>query len=64
MAAGPSELNPPPLALLLSAALLQVGDSFQLERLGYFAVDKDAAPGRPVLNRTVALRESAVKKKM
>jgi len=42
----------------------KVGESFQLERVGYFAVDPDTTPGHPVLNRTVGLRESAVKKKM
>ena len=33
------------------------GDKFQFERMGYFCVDPDSAPGRPVLNRTVTLRE-------
>jgi len=32
---------------------------FQFERQGYFCVDrKDSAPGRPVFNRTVTLRDS------
>ena len=31
---------------------------FQLERLGYFAVDPDSRPGALVLNRTVTLKES------
>jgi glutaminyl-tRNA synthetase len=34
-----------------------IGQAFQLERLGYFALDPDSAPGRLVLNRTVSLRE-------
>ncbi len=35
---------------------------FQFERLGYFCVDnKDSAPGRPVFNRTVTLRDSWAK---
>jgi glutaminyl-tRNA synthetase len=34
------------------------GDHFQFERLGYFCVDPDSAPGRPVFNRTVALRDT------
>ena len=39
------------------------GTRFQLERLGYFCVDPDAAPGRPVLNRTVTLRDTWAKVK-
>ncbi|CAA7032255.1 unnamed protein product [Microthlaspi erraticum] len=35
-----------------------VGDTFQFERLGYFAVDKDSSPEKLVFNRTVALRDS------
>lgn len=35
---------------------------FQFERLGYFCVDRrDSAPGRPVFNRTVTLRDSWAK---
>ena len=35
------------------------GESFQFERTGYFAVDfKDSAPGAPVFNRTVTLKDS------
>jgi glutaminyl-tRNA synthetase len=30
----------------------------QFERLGYFARDRDSAPGRPVFNRTVGLRDT------
>ncbi|CAI0454610.1 unnamed protein product [Linum tenue] len=41
--------------LLKSAA---VGDRFQFERLGYFAVDKDSAPDHLVFNRIVTLRDS------
>ncbi|KAJ0247535.1 Glutamine--tRNA ligase [Hirschfeldia incana] len=35
-----------------------LGDRFQFERLGYFAVDKDSEPGKIVFNRTVTLRDS------
>ncbi|KAH0893518.1 hypothetical protein HID58_055947, partial [Brassica napus] len=35
-----------------------VGDRFQFERLGYFAVDKDSEPGKLVFNRTVTFRDS------
>ncbi len=39
------------------------GERFQFERNGYFCVDsKDSAPGKPVFNRTVALRDSWAKK--
>jgi glutaminyl-tRNA synthetase len=37
------------------------GGRFQFERLGYFCADKDARPGKPVFNRTVALRDSWAK---
>ena len=33
----------------------------QFERVGYFARDKDSAPGKPVFNRTVGLRDSYAK---
>lgn len=35
-----------------------VGDRFQFERLGYFAVDNDSTPEKLVFNRTVTLRDS------
>ncbi|MHB8352880.1 MAG: glutamine--tRNA ligase/YqeY domain fusion protein [Burkholderiales bacterium] len=39
------------------------GERFQFERNGYFVVDdRDAAPGRPVFNRAVTLREVWVKR--
>ena len=39
-------------------ASLPAGTVLQLERTGYFVVDRDGAPGRPVLNRSVSLRDS------
>jgi glutaminyl-tRNA synthetase len=36
---------------------------YQFERLGYFCVDPDSADGKPVFNRTVALRDSWAKAK-
>ncbi|MGA2622702.1 MAG: glutamine--tRNA ligase/YqeY domain fusion protein [Bacteroidota bacterium] len=33
-------------------------DRFQFERVGYFAVDRDATPGHLVFNRTVTLRDT------
>jgi glutaminyl-tRNA synthetase len=41
----------------LAAASVEL--RYQFERLGYFCVDgKDSAPGRPVFNRTVTLRDT------
>jgi glutaminyl-tRNA synthetase len=37
------------------------GSRYQFERLGYFSVDPDSAPGKPVFNRTVALRDTWAK---
>ena len=40
-------------------ALAEPGARFQFERLGYFVADsKDHAPGAPVFNRTVTLRDT------
>jgi glutaminyl-tRNA synthetase len=42
----------------------QPGALFQFERVGYFCVDpRDSKPGAPVLNRTVALKDSFTKGK-
>ena len=47
----------------LEPALLDVpsGQPVQFERQGYFCLDPDASPGRPVFNRTVALRDTWAK---
>ena len=37
---------------------LKTGDTFQFLRLGYFCVDPDSTPEKPVFNRTVALKDS------
>jgi len=37
------------------------GSRFQFERLGYFCVDRDSAPGRLVFNRTATLRDAWAK---
>ena len=41
-------------------ALAEIGKDavFQFERLGYFKVDPDSTPGRPVFNRSVSLRDT------
>jgi glutaminyl-tRNA synthetase len=37
------------------------GTRYQFERVGYFCADLDTAPGKPVFNRTVTLRDSWAK---
>ncbi len=37
------------------------GTRYQFERVGYFCVDPDSTPERPVFNRTVALRDTWAK---
>ncbi len=44
-----------------SLASGQAGEPVQLERLGYFCFDRDTTASRPVLNRTVTLRDSWAK---
>ena len=62
-----ADLNPKSLEVLteckLEPALANVEPEFrcQFERLGYFCADKDSAPGKPVFNRTVALRDTYAK---
>ncbi len=40
---------------------LAVGQTIQLERLGYFCADPDSRPGRLVLNRTLTLKDTWLK---
>jgi glutaminyl-tRNA synthetase len=57
-------LNPHSLEVLPRAKLepslrtASAGERYQFERLGYFCVDPDSVPGRPVFNRTVALKDT------
>jgi glutaminyl-tRNA synthetase len=62
-----SQLNPNSLEVL-SGAMLEPAlasdnhdGAMQFERQGYFCRDKDSAPGKPVFNRTVGLRDSYAK---
>jgi glutaminyl-tRNA synthetase len=61
------DLNPDSLHTLSGALLepslaeAQPGARFQFEREGYFVVDPDATPERPVFNRTVTLRDTWAK---
>lgn len=70
-ATGPGEeftdyVNPASLRVVTAMAepylaALPVGSRVQFERVGYFCADPDAAPGRPVFNRTVPLKDSWAK---
>ena len=57
-------LNPNSLEIIADAKLepslanAAVGTRYQFERLGYFCVDPDSKPGKPVFNRTVALKDA------
>ena len=59
-----SNLNPRSLEVIPSAkiepAMINVaaGGLYQFERLGYFCVDPDSKSGKPVFNRTVALKDA------
>ncbi|MBK5930803.1 glutamine--tRNA ligase/YqeY domain fusion protein [Halochromatium salexigens] len=61
------DLNPDSLHTLSGALLepslaeAQPGARFQFEREGYFVVDPDSTPERPVFNRTVTLRDTWAK---
>ncbi len=60
-------LNPDSVEVLSDARLepsladAQAGETYQLERLGYFCVDPDSRDGQIVLNRTVTLRDTWAK---
>jgi glutaminyl-tRNA synthetase len=62
-----SDLNPNSFEVVRDARLepALVADNspapVQFERLGYFARDPDSAPGKPVFNRTVGLRDTWAK---
>ena len=64
-----AELNPNSLEVLagckLEPALAKAGaeEPLQFERQGYFRLDPDSEPGRPVFNRTVGLRDTWAKAK-
>jgi len=62
-----TNLNPHSLEILPHAkvepgvASAAPGTRFQFERQGYFCVDPDSTPGRPVFNRTVTLKDTWAK---
>jgi glutaminyl-tRNA synthetase len=59
-----ANLNPHSLEVLTGCKLepslrdAAEGNRYQFERLGYFCVDPDSTPGKPIFNRTVALRDT------
>ncbi|MBQ2266034.1 MAG: glutamine--tRNA ligase, partial [Clostridia bacterium] len=61
-------LNPESLTVLNGCKIdkayanVNVGDTFQFMRQGYFCVDSDSTENNIVFNRTVALKDSFVKK--
>jgi glutaminyl-tRNA synthetase len=62
-----SIINPHSLEVLPDCFLepslsdVKIGDKYQFERIGYFCVDMDSTPGKPVFNRTVTLKDSWAK---
>jgi glutaminyl-tRNA synthetase len=61
-----ANLNPNSLEVVTarlepSVANVPAGAYYQFERLGYFCVDPDTAPGKPVFNRTVTLKDTWAK---
>lgn len=62
-----SQINPQSLEVLTEARLepsladAKVEVPVQFERQGYFCLDKDAAPGKLVFNRTIGLRDTYAK---
>jgi glutaminyl-tRNA synthetase len=62
-----ANLNPNSLEVIRDAklepslAIAAVGSRYQFERLGYFCVDPDSKAGKPVFNRTVALKDTWAK---
>jgi len=62
-----SNLNPNSLEVLTDCFVepslkdAKPPNRFQFERLGYFCVDPDSSPGKPVFNRTVTLKDTWAK---
>ena len=57
-------INPDSLVVMANARLeasvatASIGSRFQFERQGYFSIDNDSTPERPVCNRIVGLRDT------
>lgn len=60
-------LNPDSLSVIKNAYIepdllnAQPGTGYQFIRKGYFSLDSDSAPGKPVFNRTVTLKDAWAK---
>ncbi len=59
-----TQLNPDSLEVLTGCKVepslerAEPGSRYQFERIGYFCTDLESAPGRPVFNRTVTLKDA------
>jgi glutaminyl-tRNA synthetase len=56
-------LNPHSLEVVIAKCEPNLQDAqpdlrYQFERLAYFTLDKDSAPGKPVFNRTITLKDT------
>lgn len=62
-----SNLNPSSVEVLRGCKIeasvdsASAGDRFQFERMGYFIVDPDSEPGKPMFNRIIGLRDTWAK---
>jgi len=61
-----SVLNPHSLEVITGKLEPSLKDAkpelrYQFERIGYFTLDKDSAPGKPVFNRTITLKDTWAK---
>jgi glutaminyl-tRNA synthetase len=62
-----ANLNPNSLEVVAGAKVepslrdAKAGEKYQFERIGYFSVDPDSQPGKPVFNRAVSLKDSWAK---
>jgi glutaminyl-tRNA synthetase len=59
-------LNPKSLEVVTakcepSLAAAQADQRYQFERLAYFCLDADSAPGKPVFNRIITLKDTWAK---
>jgi len=64
-----ADLNPNSLEVLSGSRLepaladAKLGEPVQFERQGYFCLDPDSKPGKPVFSRTIGLRDTWAKEK-
>ena len=61
-------LNPNSLEIITAKCEPSLRDAkpelrYQFERLAYFVLDKESAPGKPVFNRTITLKDTWAKEK-